>query len=75
MSARDRPNILYLVADQQKAPATAPYGNRLIECPCTTRFARDGVLFGNAHVVSTICTPSRASVMTGVHPLVHQVTC
>ena len=71
----DRPNILYLVADQQKAAATVPYGNRLIDCPCTERFAREGVVFNNAHVVSTICTPSRASVMTGVHPLVHQVHC
>ena len=60
MSARDRPNILYLVADQQKAPATAPYGNGLIDCPCTNCFARQGISFRNAHVVSTICTPSRA---------------
>ena len=75
MSPDPRPNILYLVADQQKAPATAPYGNGLIDCSCTTRFTRQGISFRNAHVVSTICTPSRASVMTGVHPLVHQVAC
>ena len=38
MNAGDRPNILSLVADQQKGPATAPYGNQLIECPCARRF-------------------------------------
>ena len=70
-----RPNILYLTADQQKASATSVYGNPLISCPFTERLAAEGITFGQAYTASTICTPSRASVMTGVHPLVHQVTC
>ena len=69
------PNILYLTADQQKARATSVYGNGLVSCPFTEDLAAGGITFVNAHAVSTICTPSRASVMTGVHPLVHRVTC
>ena len=69
------PNILYITPDQQKASATSIYGNHLIECPTTRRLAGEGITFRDAYVVSTICTPSRASVMTGVHPLVHQVHC
>jgi arylsulfatase A-like enzyme len=70
-----RPNIVYLMVDQQKASATGVYGNSLVSCPFTERIASRGVVFNDAYTVSTICTPSRASVMTGVHPLVHQVTC
>ena len=69
------PNILYITADQQKASATGVYGNSLVSCPFTERLAARGVTFRDAYAVSTICTPSRASVFTGVHPLVHQVTC
>lgn len=70
-----RPNIVYITPDQQKASATSVYGNDLFDCPATRRLAGEGLTFRDAHVVSTICTPSRTSVMTGVHPLVHQVHC
>jgi len=51
------------------------YGNDLTECPTTRQLASEGIAFRDAYVVSTICTPSRTSVMTGVHPLVHGVHC
>lgn len=37
--------------------------------------AREGLMFRDAYSVSAVCTPSRASLMTGVHPMVHQTTC
>ena len=71
----ERPNILYLMTDQQKASATSVYGNPFVPCPFMDRMAEQGLTFRDTYAPASICTPSRASVMTGVHPLVHQVTC
>ena len=69
------PNIVYLTFDQLKASATSVYGNRNVPTRYTDEMASVGVAFTDAYATSPICTPSRTSVMTGVHPLVHQVTC
>ncbi len=71
----DRPNVLYLMTDQQKASAASFLGNRLVPSPFMDRMAAEGMVFENAYTASSICTPSRASVHTGTYPLVHQVTC
>ncbi|MBO9604526.1 MAG: sulfatase-like hydrolase/transferase [Paenibacillaceae bacterium] len=70
-----RPNIIVLMTDQQKASAFGAQGNPHVISPFQDEMAAKGVLFANAHACSTICTPSRATMMTGVHPLVHGVTC
>lgn len=72
---KSRPNILFVQTDQQKASATGPYGNHFVNTPCWNRLAAEGVTFENAYATSPICTPSRATVMTGVSPLVHRVFC
>ncbi len=72
---KERPNIVYLMTDQQKASATSVYGNPFVPCPFMDKMAEQGLAFRDTYAASSICTPSRASVMTGVHPLVHQVTC
>ena len=69
------PNILYIMTDQQKASACSVYGNRHVPCAFQERMAAEGITFRHAYAPSSICTPSRTSVFTGVHPLVHQVTC
>lgn len=71
----DRPNIVYLMFDQAKASAMGFLGNGHVATPFADSLARRGWCFGQAYSASSICTPSRASVHTGVHPLVHQVTC
>ena len=63
------------MTDQQKASATSVYGNPFVPCPFMDRMAEQGLTFRDTYAPASICTPSRASVMTGVHPLVHQVTC
>jgi len=70
-----RPNILYLMTDQQKASASSVYGNPRVPSPFMDEMAASGVVFMDAYSPSPICTPARASIFTGVHPLVHQVTC
>ena len=70
-----QPNILYIMADQLKASATSIDGNDVVPCTFLEEMAAQGVAFSDAYSASSICTPSRTSVFTGVHPLVHQVTC
>ena len=70
-----QPNIVYLMYDQAKASAMGFLGNPHAPTPFTDTLAQRGWHFSQAFAASSICTPSRASVHTGVHPLVHQVTC
>ncbi len=64
----DSPNVLLLMADQM-APAFLPvYASRLARAPHMTELARDGVVFDSAYCASPLCSPSRASLMTGRLP-------
>ena len=63
------------MTDQQKASACSLHGNHLVATPTWERLAAEGVAFLNAYAQSPICTPSRASMMTGTYPLVHRVLC
>ena len=61
----DRPNIILIMADQLRFDAVGSYGSRAAHTPNLDRLADQGVLFERAYVSSPICTPSRASLMTG----------
>jgi len=63
--AAERPNILLIMTDQQRFDAVGAYGERAIATPSLDRLAEEGVLFEHAYVSNPICTPSRASLMTG----------
>lgn len=67
-SAANRPNILYIMSDDHAAHAISAYGSRLAEIaptPNIDRLAREGALFSNAFCTNSICSPSRACVLTG----------
>ena len=70
-----QPNILYIVIEHTKFSASSLSGNPQAHDRFTKQMAAKGVTFTNAYSASPICTPSRATVMTGVYPLVHQATC
>ena len=69
--AADRPNILYIVTDQQRYDTLACNGNPLIRSPNLDRLAADGVRFANAYTVCATCSPARASMLTGMYPHNH----
>lgn len=71
----DAPNILYLMFDQAKASVMSFMGNNDISLPYCDHLAENGWVFENAYSAAPICTPSRASVHTGMFPQVHGVTC
>ncbi len=62
---RERPNILILMTDQQRTDSLGCYGCRAIRTPNLDRLARQGALFENCYNNNPICTPSRASMLTG----------
>ncbi|MCH8114774.1 MAG: sulfatase-like hydrolase/transferase [Chloroflexi bacterium] len=68
MARPDRPNLVYIFTDQQRADTMAAYGNDWIETPNLNRLADDSFVFENAYVSSPICTPSRSTLMTGLWP-------
>jgi len=70
---RRKPNLLVLWTDEQRADTLAVYGNRRIHTPHLNRLATQSFVFRDAYVSQPVCTPSRATVMTGLYP--HQCGC
>ena len=64
-----RPNILFLMTDHTGAQATAP-GSACLT-PNLDALAMEGVRFGRAYTPNAICSPARASLMTGLYPSTH----
>lgn len=62
-----KPNILLIMTDQQRCDSLGCYGSDFVQTPNVDSLARDGIRFDNCYVANTICTPSRASIMTGKH--------
>lgn len=71
--ATKRPNVLFLMTDEQHHRALSMTGNPYIQTPNMDRIAREGALFTNATCVTPYCSPSRASMITGVYPHRHRV--
>ncbi len=68
MTTDQRPNILWLCTDQQRFDSLGGYGNPYVETPNLDRLAAEGVQFDHAYAQSPVCTPSRASFLTGRYP-------
>lgn len=65
--AKRAPNIVFIVADDLGWADTTPYGSTFHETPNIERLASRGVRFVNAHTTSPVCSPARASLMTGLY--------
>lgn len=65
LQAADRPNILFIFSDDHAQHAISAYGSKVNETPHLDRLARDGARFLNSFVTNSICTPSRATLLTG----------
>jgi arylsulfatase A-like enzyme len=61
------PNIVFIVADDLGWADTSPYGSTFHETPNIQRLADSGMRFLNAHTTSPVCSPGRASLMTGLY--------
>lgn len=68
-----KPNILWICTDQQRWDTISYLGFPGARTPYIDNVAKSGVAFRNAYCQSPICTPSRASFLTGMYPIAHQV--
>jgi arylsulfatase A-like enzyme len=64
----ERPNIVLIVADDLGWADLGCYGSKYHKTPHIDRLAADGVRFTQAYAAAPVCSPTRASIMTGRHP-------
>ena len=71
LSAQKKPNIIFIMSDDHTSQAIGAYGGRLSKLDLTPnldKLASQGIRFENAFCNNSICTPSRASIITGQYP-------
>ena len=69
----DRPNVLFILSDDQGPWAAGCYGNKEIRTPNLDRIAATGVRFDRFFVATPVCSPSRATYLTGLIPSQHGI--
>jgi arylsulfatase A-like enzyme len=62
-----RPNIIFIMADDHASKAISSYGHGINSTPNIDRISTEGMRFNHCYVTNSICTPSRAAILTGTH--------
>ena len=70
---RRKPNIIFLLTDDQRWDALGVMGNKIIKTPNLDALANSGILFRKAYVTTSICCVSRASIMSGQYESRHKI--
>src|SRR6187401_1130647 len=70
----NRPNIIFIMTDDHAAHAIGAYGSRLNQTPNLDRLARECALLTSVFATNSICTPSRAAILTGQYSHLNGVT-
>src|SRR5438876_12206563 len=71
--AGDRPNFIFILTDDQRWDSFAAAGHPFAKTPNMDRLAREGARFSNAFVTTSLCSPSRATFLTGQYAHLHGV--
>ena len=69
-----RPNILFIMSDDHASHAMSCYGSRINSTPNLDRIASGGMRFDNCFCTNSICTPSRATILTGTYNHINGAT-
>jgi arylsulfatase A-like enzyme len=67
-SSDDRPNIIFIITDQQRYDTIASLGYPHVETPNLDRLVREGITFAQCHVTAASCAAARASLFKGYYP-------
>lgn len=67
------PNIIFIITDDQQTGLTSIEGNAVLKTPNIDRIAKEGAMFENFFVATPLCSPSRASFLTGQYAQNHGV--
>ncbi|MBW1846326.1 MAG: sulfatase [Deltaproteobacteria bacterium] len=70
---RKKPNIVFILTDDHRWDCLGVMGHPFLQTPNMDRLANEGMLFENAFVTTSLCSPSRASFLTGQYASVHGV--
>ncbi|KAH6613048.1 alkaline-phosphatase-like protein [Boeremia exigua] len=73
MVTQNTPNIVFIMADDHASKSISCYGAGINHTPNLDRIANEGMLFNHCYVTNSICTPSRAAILTGTHNHVNLV--
>ena len=66
--AQKKPNMIIFLADDLNQQDIGAYGNREVKTPHMDQLAKEGMRFTNAYAASSMCTPSRSAMFTGLYP-------
>ena len=72
--SRTRPNVLFIMSDDHASHAISAYGSRINATPQIDRISEGGMRFNNCFCTNSICTPSRATILTGTYNHINGVT-
>ena len=72
-TATEQPNIVFILVDDARWDDLGCTGHPFSKTPNIDRIAREGILFRNAFATTVICSPSRASILTGLHTRTHGI--
>jgi len=72
-AGRKRPNIIFLLTDDQRDNSLGIMGHPWVQTPNLDVLIKNGVRFSNAYIAEPTCSPSRTSLFTGMHERVHGV--
>lgn len=72
-AAGRRPNVLFILTDDQRWDALGLAGAKQLQTPNMDRLGREGVYFKNAFCTTSLCSPSRASILSGLYAHAHGV--
>ena len=67
------PNVLFILTDQHRQDGVGAYGKPGIRTPNLDGLARDGIRFDRAYTAQPVCSPNRASILSGLYPHRHGV--
>ncbi len=71
--AVDRPNVVYILCDDLRPDALGCYGSPHVKTPHIDSLAAEGVRFKNTFCTTSLCSPSRASILSGLYAHAHGV--
>ena len=74
LNAAQKPNVLFVLCDDLRPAALGCYGSPHVKTPHIDKLASEGVRFANAFCTTSLCSPSRASILTGLYSHQHTVT-
>ena len=69
-----QPNVLFILCDDLRPDALGCFGSKHVKTPNIDRLAAEGVLFKNTFCTTSLCSPSRASILSGLYAHAHGVT-